>query len=147
MWSEAGMPSAQGLTDLTELLRTMRPELAGTPFVFCSLPAGQADGLDFRPLCVFREAEGVSVIVERDIAARRGWPAGDAWARITLRVHSSLHAVGFLAAVTGVLAREGISVNPVSACHHDHLFVPWENRERAMEILQALSRRPPDAGG
>jgi hypothetical protein len=34
------------------------------------------------------------------------------------------------------LARAGISVNPVSAFHHDHLFVPWERREEAMMLLE-----------
>jgi hypothetical protein len=61
--------------------------------------------------------------------------------------HSSLLAVGFLAAVTAALASEGISVNPVSAFHHDHLFVPWERRRDAMRILRALSRAPETGTG
>jgi hypothetical protein len=46
--------------------------------------------------------------------------------------------VGFLAAITARLAQAGISLNAVSAYYHDHLFVPWENRERAMQILKEL---------
>jgi hypothetical protein len=51
-------------------------------------------------------------------------------------VHSALTAVGFLAAITTRLAEAGISVNAVSAYYHDHLFVPWERREEAMEVLK-----------
>lgn len=35
-------------------------------------------------------------------------------ARITLRVHSALDAVGFLAAITRALADAGIGTNPVA---------------------------------
>ncbi len=95
--------------------------------------------LAFLPLFAFREAEGVTLIVTRSQAKGQGWPPDPAWACITLAVHSSLQAVGFLAAITGALAREGISVNPVSAYYYDHLFVPWERRRDAMKILKALS--------
>ena len=58
---------------------------------------------------------------------------------ITLEIHSALDAVGFLAAVTTALAREGIGVNPVAAYHHDHLFVPHDRAEDAMRALQDLA--------
>jgi hypothetical protein len=46
--------------------------------------------------------------------------------------------------VTRALAGAGISANPVSAFHHDHLFVPWAERLRALAVLEALSRAEPD---
>lgn len=54
---------------------------------------------------------------------------------ITLSIHSSLDAVGFIAAVAGKLAQHGISVNPISAYYHDDLFVPSETADRAMKVL------------
>jgi hypothetical protein len=134
------IPTPSGISDLTTLLRSMRPALDGEPYVFCTLSGAGAARLDFRPRCSFDEIEGTSLIVTQSQAARQGWPADSLWARITLTVHSSLQAVGFLAAVSAALAREDISVNPVSAFHHDHLFVPWERRMRAMETLEELSR-------
>ena len=59
---------------------------------------------------------------------------------ITLNIHSSLEAVGFLAAITTRLAAAGMGVNPVSAFYHDHLFVPAERAEEAMELLRQLAR-------
>ena len=57
---------------------------------------------------------------------------------ITLSVHSSLEAVGFLAAITARLANAGISVNAVSAFHHDHLFVPEHRASEALRLLQDM---------
>ena len=53
---------------------------------------------------------------------------------ITLNIHSSLEAVGFLAAITARLAAAGMGVNPVAGYFHDHLFVPAERAEDAMAI-------------
>ena len=129
-----------GETNLEVLIATLRPELHASPYVFCAIPRGDLDALAFDPLCRFHEREGVTVIVTREQATLKGLPFEGEWAWITLTAHSSLHAVGLLAAVTVSLARAGISANPVSAYHHDHLFVPWESREAAMEVLEELSR-------
>ena len=60
---------------------------------------------------------------------------------ITLTVHSSLDAVGLLAAVTQVLAQADISVNVVSAFYHDHLFISEHRAVEALQILSALSEQ------
>jgi uncharacterized protein len=59
-----------------------------------------------------------------------------------LTVHSSLEAVGFLAAITARLAETGISVNAVSAFYHDHLFVPHDRADEALARLQEMMRKP-----
>ncbi|RVA88555.1 ACT domain-containing protein, partial [Mesorhizobium sp. M7A.F.Ca.CA.004.02.1.1] len=58
---------------------------------------------------------------------------------VTLNIHSSLEAVGFLAAITTRLAAAGMGVNPVSAFYHDHLFVPADRAEEALELLVGLA--------
>jgi hypothetical protein len=130
----------RGESDLATLLRSLQPEMDDSPYVFSSISREGFTRLTFFPLCGFSESEGVTVIATQSQAKGEGWPLEPAWARITLTVHSSLQAVGFLAAIASALAREGISVNPVSAYYHDHLFVPWERRLDAMEILNGLSR-------
>jgi hypothetical protein len=42
--------------------------------------------------------------------------------------------------VTARLAEAGIAVNPVSGFHHDHLFVPEDRAEAAMEVLRGMTR-------
>ena len=65
-----------------------------------------------------------------------------AW--ITLTVNSDLDAVGFLAVISRALATANISCNVVSAVHHDHLFVPYREGERAIEVLRQLQLSPFD---
>jgi hypothetical protein len=128
-----------GETDLKTLLASMRPELRPDVYVFITVPSFQdlPDGV--QPLMVFGEREGWTCILT-EAAARAAGLAGIFRCRmITLTVHSSLEAVGFLAAVTTRLAAAGIGVNPVSGFYHDHLFVPAERAEEAMAILQGFA--------
>ena len=88
-----------------------------------------SQGVTIRPLLTFREQEGITLVMRREEAERAGMRYQFASRLITLTVHSALDAVGFLAAVTARLAEAGISVNAVSAFHHDHLFVPERRAE------------------
>src|SRR5262249_3511301 len=91
------------------------------------------------PVMIFRESEGVTLILEEG-EARKAELAGTFRSRmVTLEIHSSLDAVGFLGAITTRLAMARISVNPVSAFHHDHLFVPVHRAEEVLLILEQLA--------
>jgi hypothetical protein len=135
-------PVTEPEDQLASLLAGMRPVLAETPCVFETRAVVDCEAL-LAALASFREAEGVTLILE---AEPPGLEAAPRWARITLTVHSSLTAVGFIARVAAALAEAGISCNVVSAWYHDHLFVPWEQRERALEILRKLSAYGPQGG-
>lgn len=131
-----------GETNLAKLLHTMQPQLQADDYVFCTVPADhvvQSANPQLQPVGWFREAEGLTLILPRSQADAAGLPYEALFRMITLTVHSSLEAVGFLAAIASRLAEQGISVNPVSAYYHDHLFVPAHRTEQAMAILQALS--------
>jgi GNAT superfamily N-acetyltransferase len=86
----------------------------------------------------FEEDEGRTLVLREEDAHRAGLGAEYPCAWITLRVHSGLADVGLLARVTTALAARGISVNPVSALRHDHLFVPYERAGEAMAVLEGL---------
>ena len=88
---------------------------------------------------IFREREGTTLVVRREEAESAGLSYQFASRLITLTVHSSLEAVGFLAAIAGRLAEAGISVNAVSAYYHDHLFVPEDRADEALRLLQNMS--------
>ncbi|MFG2634675.1 ACT domain-containing protein [Streptomyces sp. NPDC048362] len=126
-----------GETELRVLLGGMRPALNPGRYVFTVaegvVPAGVT------PVVTVAEREGLTLVVpqaEADAAALAyDYVAG--W--ITLRVHSALDAVGLTAAVSRALADAGLSCNVVAGFHHDHLFVPHERAEQALDVLRRLA--------
>ena len=126
--------------DLESLLRHMEPKHVKGEYVFCSIDESDFD-LVGTPLLVFREAEGVTLVLLREIAELNRLEFEKIWGLITLQVHSDLSAVGFLAEITHHLAQADISVNIVSAYYHDHLFVRLSKVDKAMEVLKSLSEK------
>ena len=128
-----------GEEDLDQLIKGMTPILDPVRYVFAVADAGDLTQ-NVEVLMRFTEAEGETLILSEEAATHvRGLTCSPSYARITLGIHSSLEAVGFLAKVCSALADAGISTNAVAAFHHDHVFVPAAKAEEAMEILQALS--------
>lgn len=125
-----------GEINLDVLLKTMRPDRVPGEYVFCIVERRYDQPAGISPILTFREEEGLALILTREDADAAGLPYEYVAAMITLTVHSSLDAVGFLAAITQKLAAVGISVNPVSAYYHDHLFVPVDKADQAMSLLK-----------
>jgi uncharacterized protein len=126
--------------ELDKLLRTISPKLQAGQYVFCSLRAGKDKRFNLQPLCMFREEEGVSVVLEKSVADEKGLNYSSCWSWITCKVNSDLQAVGFLAAITRKLAASGIPVNPISAFFHDHLLVPIDRTDEALGLIRELSQ-------
>ena len=127
-----------GELNLRALCRGMAPLLQPEAFVYCCVSDSPPAGLE--PVGTFREAEGLTVIVSLKQAVAAGLSFEFEWAQITLEIHSALEAVGFIATISGALAKEGIPCNVVSAWYHDHLFVPYERRHQAMQLLRELAQ-------
>lgn len=126
-----------GITDLQALLHSMEPVLKPEEYVFITLPdVGLRDISEFRPISVFHEEEGFSLIINRKTAEENGVAYDSVFRLISLHVHSSLDAVGLTAAFSTALAEQGISANVVAAYYHDHIFVPADKAERAMSVTE-----------
>ena len=130
------------ITDLDELLKSLHPELSDIEYVFCSVTLDLSECLAFNPLATFREAEGLSLVVRREVAQQAQLEYEGTFRLITLCVHSSLEAVGLTAAVAGRLAARGISANVIAACFHDHILVPADRADEAITELKELSPGP-----
>ena len=127
------------VADLATLLASMRPRLREGAYAFCMLPPGvPADGLDC--IATFRDDEGTTVVLAEGTAREAGLAILFRAAWITLAVHSDLQAVGFTAAFATALGAAGIPCNVMAAARHDHVFVPADEGQRALEVLQALQR-------
>lgn len=137
--------AGHGVDGLARLLEAMDPVLDDVVHVVVTGP----HGLDTRPLApvasVVEDEGTTSVIDVRRLpeAIALGCTPHDPppMSRITLRVHSSLLAVGLTAAVATALAAEGIGCNVVAGFFHDHLLVPAERGGDALAVLRSLQDR------
>ena len=125
-----------GERNFDTLIRTMQPLLTDGIWVFRTSESGFDAATLETAILMFREPEGVTIISPAT-QCDEGLPR---WAMITLSIHSDLEAVGFLAAITTALAAIDIPVNAVSAYYHDHIFVPYERRDDALECLRCMMR-------
>jgi uncharacterized protein len=129
----------KGETDIGILLRSINPVLHEGEFVFCSLEGNVNIDIS-QVLGSFKEEEGITIVVEKRVAdeMKLNYSFVSSW--ITLQVHSSLEAVGLTAAFSKALSDAGISCNVIAAFYHDHIFVPVNDRLKAMETLTRLSQ-------
>lgn len=128
-----------GETDLEKLLALLQPRLLAGYYVFVTLADEQSEELqNLQPLATYREDEGLSALVEQQQADQMSLQYHGVFRGITLSVHSSLESVGLTAAVAGKLATHGISANVIAAHYHDHVFVPAQRAEQAMQLLTEL---------
>ena len=129
-----------GHTDLDYLLRAADPVLDEEHYVFVSLSADYGDYTDWHPIASVAETEGLTLVIRRSIADENHIAYDDILQRITLRVHSSLSAVGLTAAFSAALTQQGISANVIAGYYHDHIFVPVVDAARAMVALGGLAQ-------
>ncbi|MCD4801388.1 MAG: ACT domain-containing protein [Anaerolineales bacterium] len=130
------MEHNEGETDLQSLLKQMQPVLDDEQMVFCSLPTDEAEKYLTSCQGYYREQEGVSLIIDKRQADLDNLTYGPVFRRISLMVHSSLEAVGFLSRIAEILAAQGISVNVVSGYFHDYLYINVKEAENAVMILE-----------
>lgn len=129
-----------GETNLDALIRSLSAVLVDGLYVFVTVPHERAP-LEIVPRMVFREAEGTTYILLKSEAETLGLAYEFPCRMITLNIHSSLEAVGFMARIATELAKHNMGVNPVSGFFHDHLFVPDGRQQDAMAVLEEMSKR------
>jgi hypothetical protein len=80
-------------------------------------------------IMTFLEEEGWASIVR--------FGTGD-WSCISLTVATNLTDLGITAAISKVLADNGIPCNVVAAYYHDHIFVPHGKAKTALELISQI---------
>ena len=129
-----------GETHLAKLIVAMSPELSDEEYVFCTFEnAHYGDHAALQPIATMHESEGLTLVVPRASAERAKLDYDAVFRHISLRVHSSLEAVGLTAAFSSKLAEHGLSANVVAGYYHDHIFIPAGDAVRAMAALGELS--------
>ena len=126
-----------GERDLDILISSMEPELREGRFVFVEVSSVRAMSLP--ALATIHESEGVTVVLRQDDADTRRLRYDVVCGWITLQVHSALDSVGLTAAFSTALANAGISANVLAGYYHDHLLVPLDDVDHALQVLRDLA--------
>lgn len=131
-----------GETDLAVLFSNLKVRKSDELYVFVSctaddMPENLPENLPV--LMRFEEAEGTTLILTKSVAEQHNLPYEFESYCLTLDIHSSLEAVGFMARIASLLAAAQIPVNPVAGFYHDHLFIPAKKADEALSLLQALA--------
>jgi uncharacterized protein len=130
--------------NLEVLLRSLRPTLNAGVYVYACLESSQP--VPKEAIATFQEREGTTVILEKLQAEALGLEFTFECAWITLEVNSALEAVGLTSAFSKALGDANISCNVIAAYHHDHLFVPIQDAQKALSVLEELSKGLPFSG-
>ena len=133
--------------DLKTLLRTLAPALDEGKYCMGTFDEAQIMGIAgyLKYIAgIFREKEGITAIfsdeAKTELSLYTATKIEGPFALLTLGVISPLLSVGLLAKVTETLAREKIPANAFSAYYHDHILVPYEQRDAALAALKKLQK-------
>lgn len=126
-----------GEKKLHVLIKNVKPQVHAGQFVFVVVPE-IGDIPVSEAIALFREEEGFTLILRRKTADKLDLEYSFIASWITLNVHSSLEAVGLTAKVSEALTNAGISCNALAAYYHDHIFVPYKDRDKAAAALRNL---------
>jgi hypothetical protein len=120
-------------------LAALSPKLRPGEYAFCApVTMDRNDLARLEPLMLFREEEGITVVLDIARARALQLPIRFVARWITLEVYSDLEGVGLTAAFSRALGEAGICCNVVAAVNHDHLFVPVDRAAQAIAVLEAL---------
>lgn len=128
-----------GEIDLDRLLASLTATLDNETYVFATLADGTVPA-GLNPRMIFQEVEGTTLILKKSEAIGAGIDHEFPSRMITLNVHSSLEAVGFIARISAELTRHGMGVNPVAGFYHDHLFITEGREQDALRVLAQIAQ-------
>jgi hypothetical protein len=125
-----------GETDLDKMLAALQVERRPGVFTYAAVAAPTPELLAAAHGMV-TEDEGITLILPIEAAELAGLPVDIELAWLSLTVQSSLEAVGLTAAFAATLGAHDIACNVLAGYHHDHILVPVDKAQQAIDALTA----------
>src|SRR5665213_1409247 len=126
-----------GITDLKETLDSIKVICDNIEYGFASLEDESIIDRD-KVLATLHEDGRLAVIAPLPYLKEKGIDAEGPYAKLTIDVHTSLELVGLTAIMATKLSENGISANVVAAFYHDHVFVQYNLKDKAIQLLESL---------
>ena len=126
-----------GITDLQETLNSIKVICDEIEYGFVSLKDESIIDRN-KVLATFQENGRLAVIAPLSYLNDIGVESEGPYAKLTIDIHTSLELVGLTAVTATKLAVHGISANVVAAFYHDHVFVQYNLKDKAQELLESL---------
>lgn len=123
-----------GETDLDKMLAGLQVERRPGVFTYAAVTVATPE-LWAAAHGMVTEAEGITLILPVEAAELAGLPIDIELAWLSLMVQSSLEAVGLTAAFAATLGANDIPCNVLAGYHHDHILVPVDKAQRAIDAL------------
>ena len=117
--------------------KSLKPKLNSGKYVFVQLKS--ISEIDKDKIVYFlNEGETFSVILNEEYAKENNLLYDHITAWITLKINSSLDSVGLTSLFSKALADSKISCNVIAGHKHDHVFVNYDKRKLAINVLKKL---------
>jgi hypothetical protein len=117
-------------------MKKLNPFLNDGAYVFIKIADAEQIPQEF--VAVFKEAEGYTVILKENDLSKEKYKSVFRAAWITFAANTDLNDLGITAAFSKVLSENGISCNVFAPIHHDHIFVPFEQGQKALNLLKNI---------
>lgn len=130
--------------NLTYLIQNMSPEKAEGNYVFTKVNALPPNDVLGEIFAFVRESEGITLILPRQTADSMNLSYDGEYALISLKVVSSLAAVGLTAHFSKFLTQANIPSNVIAGYYHDHIFVPSTHADDALKVLKKAQSMMPN---
>lgn len=125
-----------GQTNLSKALNSLHVSCDEVQYGFATIKDNTI--LPKQIIGTFQEKEGLTVIAPIESFKQSEILFEGPYARLTIEVHTSLDLVGFTAVFASKLAENNISANVVAGYFHDHIFVQYSLKEKAIDVLNNL---------
>lgn len=125
-----------GSTNLQQVLNNLQISCDNIEYGFASISDKTKVPTD-EVLGTFQEIEGLTIIARVQYLKRTGLSFEGPFAKLTIDATTSLDLVGLTAFLATKLAERSISANFVAGYFHDHVFIQYGSRNKAIEILNS----------
>lgn len=126
-----------GQKNLKEVLSSMQVSCDNVEYAFATIRLDSIV-LEKGVLGIFTEKEGLTIIASKGYFENKQIPFEGPFAKLTIEVHTSLNLVGLTAILATKLAENEISANVIAGYFHDHIFVQYDLREKAIAAINQL---------